>query len=93
MFLPIHCQPSTATLRRYQCGVAPSMDVSWGRAPSTTISTNNEESMNEDRGDPASQEIPADLQDNGVDPVLTRVAVLAHRVPVLTRVAASRPGF
>ena len=49
--------------------------------------------MNEDRGDPASQEIPADLQDNGVDPVLTRVAVLAHRVAVLTRVAASRPGF
>ena len=41
-------------------------DVSWGRAPSTTISTNNEESTNEDRGDPASQEIPADLQDNGV---------------------------
>ena len=41
-------------------------DVSWGRAPSPTIGTNNEESTNEDRGDPASQEIPADLQDNGV---------------------------
>ena len=33
----IACQ-STATLRRYQCGVAP-YDVSWGRAPSTTMST------------------------------------------------------
>ena len=40
-------------------------DVSRGNLPSTTISTNNQESTEEDRGGPASKEIPADLQDNG----------------------------
>ena len=39
-------------------------NVSRGSLPSTTISTNNQESTREDRGGPASKEIPADLKDN-----------------------------
>jgi hypothetical protein len=60
-------------------------DVSRGNLPSTTISTNNQESTEEDRGGPASKEIPADLPRTTVRsalPLPCPNAMLASRVQV-----------